>query len=104
MDSKKNCKLQHQFRPVEEQANRERVALTIEGVKNANVYDQYSFVKKVPEILLGHDTSDSQYADVPYSIDRQFLQIRPGMIHNTVRKNCKKEFDIFFKNAGSRYI
>jgi hypothetical protein len=102
METKKNCKLQHQFRPVEEQANRERVALHIENVKNANVYDQYSFVKKAPEVLLGHDTSESQFAEVPYSIDRQFLQIRPGMIHNTVRENCKKEFDDFFKNAGSR--
>lgn len=92
---------QHQFRPVEKQAAQERVALHIEEVKNAQAKNQYSFDKSFPDTLYGFD-STTQYSDVPYSINREYLQIRPGMIYNTVRNNCKKEFDAFFKNAGSR--
>ena len=97
----KKLEYQHQFRPVEKQAAVERVALHIEEVKNAQAKEQYSFDKSTPEVLLGYDAA-TQYADVPYSINREYLQIRPGMVYNTVLNNCKKEFDAFFKNAGSR--
>lgn len=92
---------QHQFRPVEKQAAVERVALHIEEVKNAQAKDQYSFDKSAPTVLYGYD-STTQHSEVPYFVNREYLQIRPGMIYNTVRNNCKKEFDTFFKNAGSR--
>lgn len=97
------CKLQHNFRPVEEKASVDRVALHIEEVKNAQAKNQYSFNHSAPkpEALMGFD-GNTKYADVPYSINREYLQIRPGMIYNTIRNNCKKEFDLFFKNAGSR--
>ena len=97
------CKFQHQFRPVEKEAAVDRVALHIEEVKNAQARNQYSFNHSAPspDALMGFD-ANPQYADVPYSINREYLQIRPGMIYNTVRDNCKKEFDLFFKNAGSR--
>ena len=96
---KQKCKFEHQFRPVEKKAAEERVALHIEEVKNAQKQNQYSFDKSIPKVLNGFDSS-TQYADVPYSINREYIQLRPGMIYNTVRENCKKEFDAFFKNAG----
>ena len=98
-----SCQFQHQFRPVEKNAAIDRVALHIEDVKNAQQYNQYSFDTNAREqqSLMGYDTS-AQYADVSYSVNREYLQIRPGMIYNTVRKNCKREFDLFFKNACSR--
>ena len=98
---KQTCKFEHQFRPVEKVAAEERVALHIEEVKNAQQQDQYSFDKSIPDVLSGFDSSP-QYTNVPYSINREYIQLRPGMIYNTVRENCKKEFDAFFKNAGSR--
>ena len=87
---KQTCKFEHQFRPVEKVAAEERVALHIEEVKNAQQQDQYSFDKSIPNVLSGFDSSP-QYTNVPYSINREYIQLRPGMIYNTVRENCKKK-------------
>lgn len=96
-----SCSFQHAFRPVEKKAAEERVILHNEQIKNAQAKDQYSFDNTSPDVLNGF-SNEKQYSEVPYSINREYLQIRPGMIYNTIKENCKKEFDEFFKNAGSR--
>ena len=102
MSSENNCSLRHQFRPVEKEAIHDYVELKKEVIKNNMdiAKDQYAFDRTYPNVPAGF-SSETKNAEVPYTMNREYIQIRPGMIYNTVRKNCKEEFDRFFKNAGS---
>jgi hypothetical protein len=93
--------MEHQFRPVEKEAVHDFVELKKDVINKNLDKTQYSFEKKYPPVPAAFDMSLNGHGEVPYSINRTYLQIRPGIVYNTINKNCKKEFDNFFRNAGS---